>query len=190
MRERRLSYEKARLIARYAEEGSVEDWIERAQRLTYVELRRQIQGREEAQMCARGEFDAWVPRRVAGLLALACSAARKAAGRWMSDGECLGRIAAHFVEVWKPLLDERSTVQKRVLERDRGLCQVPGCSRPAVHAHHIQFRSAGGGDEPENLVSLCAVHHLRGVHMGYLRVRGRAPDRLRWELGVHPPRRG
>jgi hypothetical protein len=33
-------------------------------------------------------------------------------------------------------------------------------------------------------VSLCAVHHLRGVHMGRLRVSGTAPDRLRWELGV------
>ena len=184
MRERRLSYEKARLIARYAEEEAVEDWIERAQRLTCVELRRQIQDREEAQMCARGEFDAWVPRRVAGLIALAFSAARKAAGRWMSPGECLGRIAAHFVEVWKPLLAERSTLQKKILERDRGLCQVPGCSRAAAHAHHIEFRSAGGSDDPSNIVSLCAAHHLHGVHKGWIRVRGVAPDRLVWELGA------
>jgi hypothetical protein len=33
-------------------------------------------------------------------------------------------------------------------------------------------------------VSLCAVHHLRGVHMGRLRVSGTAPDRLRGELGA------
>ncbi len=38
--------------------------------------------------------------------------------------------------------------------------------------------------KPMNLVSLCATHHLRGVHMGRLRVSGTAPDRLHWELGV------
>jgi hypothetical protein len=44
----------------------------------------------------------------------------------------------------------------------------------------VQYRSHGGGDEPGNLVSLCAAHHLHAVHLGWLRVRGRAPDRLRW----------
>jgi len=33
-------------------------------------------------------------------------------------------------------------------------------------------------------VSLCAVHHLRGVHMGRLRVSGTAPDQLRWEVSA------
>ncbi|HEX8908020.1 MAG TPA: HNH endonuclease [Anaeromyxobacteraceae bacterium] len=66
--------------------------------------------------------------------------------------------------------------------RDRGYCQAPGCSRAAVHAHHLHFRSAGGSDDPANLTSLCAAHHLVGVHRGYLRVTGTAPDRLRWEV--------
>jgi hypothetical protein len=91
-------------------------------------------------------------------------------------------MAAHFVETWKPALTQANTVQRRVLERDRWSCQVPGCSRPAAHVHHIEFRSAGGSDDPSNLVSLCAAHHLRGVHMGRLRVGGKAPDGLRWEL--------
>jgi len=60
---------------------------------------------------------------------------------------------------------------------------VPGCSRAAAHAHHVRFRSAGGTDEAGNLVALCAAHHLHGVHAGYLRVRGRAPSSLVWELG-------
>jgi hypothetical protein len=55
-----------------------------------------------------------------------------------------------------------------------------------VHAHHIDYRSAGGKDELPNLTGLCAAHHLRGVHTGRIRVRGQAPDRLQWELG---PRR-
>jgi len=51
-----------------------------------------------------------------------------------------------------------------------------------VHTHHIIPRSGGGTDEPENLVALCAFHHLVGIHEGYIRVRGRAPDGLTWEL--------
>src|SRR5712691_3147299 len=80
MQERRLSYEKARLIARYADEESVEGWIERAERMPCIDLRRQLQGDEEAQMSARGEFEVWLPRRVGGLLALAFAAARRDAG--------------------------------------------------------------------------------------------------------------
>ncbi len=189
MQERRLSYEKARLIARYADEESVEEWIERAELMTCIDLRRQLQGSEEAQMSARGEFEVWLPRRVGGLLALAFAAARRDAGRWLSPGECLVRIAAHCIEVWKPALAERNTVQKRVLARDRWLCQVPACSRAAAQVHHIEYRSHGGSDDPSNLVSLCAGHHLHGVHNGSIRVSGKAPDQLRWELGVRSGRK-
>jgi HNH endonuclease len=183
MRQGRLSYEKARLIARYADEASLENWIKRAESTTCVALRRELQAKEEAQMCARGEFALFVPRRVRGLLGLAFRAACKAAGRPLSPGECLHRIAAHFVETWKPALAEKSTVQKKVLERDGGFCRVPACSRAAAHVHHIVYRSAGGSDDPANLVSLCAAHHLHGVHKGSIRVWGEAPDRLHWELG-------
>jgi hypothetical protein len=93
------------------------------------------------------------------------------------------RVAQHFIDTWKKELATRATPQKRVIDRDQGFCQVAGCSRPAVHAHHVLFRSRGGSDEPANLVSLCAPHHLHGVHRGFIRVYGRAPDGLTWELG-------
>jgi hypothetical protein len=35
---------------------------------------------------------------------------------------------------------------------------------------------------PSNRITLCAAHHLRGVHAGLIRIRGRAPDGLRFEL--------
>jgi len=70
----------------------------------------------------------------------------------------------------------------RVLERDGWRCTNPGCSRPAAHVHHIEFRSHGGSDEESNLTSVCAAHHLRGIHMGRLRVSGKAQDGLRWEV--------
>ena len=62
MSERRLSYEKARLIARHADEESIEEWIERAEGLTCIALRRALVGEQEAQMCARGEYQIWASR--------------------------------------------------------------------------------------------------------------------------------
>jgi hypothetical protein len=54
----------------------------------------------------------------------------------------------------------------------------------------VNFRARGGSDEDGNLVSLCACHHLRAIHGGYLGVRGTAPDRLVWEVGGRPFRAG
>ena len=54
---------------------------------------------------------------------------------------------------------------------------------PVLRRRRHQDRSHGGGDEDEDLAAICACHHLRGIHGGYVRVRGRAPDRLVWELG-------
>ncbi|MBW2523806.1 MAG: hypothetical protein JRI23_06505, partial [Deltaproteobacteria bacterium] len=68
--------------------------------------------------------------------------------------------------------------------RDSGRCTVPGCSRQAEHAHHIRYRSQGGGDEHENLTSECAGHHLAAEHQGFIQVSGRAPGQLTWKLGL------
>jgi HNH endonuclease len=70
-----------------------------------------------------------------------------------------------------------------VFARDGFRCTVPGCtSQRNLHAHHVLFRSAGGGDDLANLVTLCAAHHQRGVHAGLIRIAGRAPDCLVFEL--------
>jgi hypothetical protein len=197
LREGRLSYEKARLVARAAsDDAAAAGWIDRAAGLPCVALRREVEAQEEAapppapgdgagpQMCARPALDLRLPTRVAALLDDAFQAARAAAGRWLRPGECLDALARHFLETWDAALAQRGTLPRRVLARDRGFCQVPGCSRAASHAHHVLYRSLGGDDDPANLVSLCAAHHLHGVHLGWLRVRGRAPDGLTWELGV------
>ncbi|MDP6980176.1 MAG: HNH endonuclease [Myxococcota bacterium] len=65
----------------------------------------------------------------------------------------------------------------------------PGCTaQKNLHVHHIRFRSAGGGDEPENLTTLCAFHHLRGVRGGTVGVTGSPPDRLEFALGLRAGR--
>jgi hypothetical protein len=124
-----------------------------------------------------------VPVRVARLLAAALLAAAREAQTHLNLSECLERVATHFIDTWSALPADRSTPQRRALYRDGHRCQVPGCSRAAVHAHHVLYRSRGGSDAPENLVSLCAAHHLHGVHRGWVRVTGVAPGGLTWRLG-------
>jgi hypothetical protein len=184
LREKRISYEKARVIARHAEGEEVRGWVEQATTMTCVELRRAMQGKDEAQMCAQRTFAVWMPVSVAEVVKAAFRAARAAAKRWLSAGECLVALAEHFVETWKAQLRQANTLQRRIRARDRHFCQVPGCSRAAVHAHHIKPRSQGGSDDPSNLISLCAAHHLHGIHGGRMRVTGMAPDKLTWEFGL------
>ncbi len=183
MRDGRVSYEKARIVAGVAGEDTAGEWIERAASLTCIALRREAEAHELRQTCAEGCVSVRVPAAVAFLAEEAFAAARKAAGRWLSPDECLFALADHFVRTWEVLLERRTTPERRAIERDLGYCQVPGCSRAAVHAHHVVFRSRGGSDDASNLVALCAAHHLHGVHAGWVRVHGTAPHGLVWELG-------
>ena len=144
MCQRRISYEKARLIARYADKASVDVWIDCATRMTCIGLRRSLEGAKEAQMCARRMLGMPMPLRVLELAEVALRAARREAGRWIPPGECLRMIAEHFCAVWEPILEGKSTVQKEVLERDRGLCQVPGCSRIAAPTTSSSARRGAG----------------------------------------------
>ncbi len=68
-------------------------------------------------------------------------------------------------------------------ERDEAVCHQ---WVRIVEAHHMRYRSAGGSDDLDNQISLCAAHHLHGVHMGWIKVDRVGPDRIRWQLGVRP----
>lgn len=47
-----------------------------------------------------------------------------------------------------------------VKERDNNRCQFPGCYKNhGTNIHHIIFKSNGGKNEIENLVTLCLHHH-------------------------------
>ncbi len=72
-----------------------------------------------------------------------------------------------------------------ILERDRYLCQAPGCSRRRnLQIHHIRFRSRGGADSMDNKITLCFVHHQILLHeMKSVSVAGTAPGKLTWTLG-------
>jgi hypothetical protein len=105
-----------------------------------------------------------------------------------SESDGFGAILEHAIEAWGGT-DPRVRAEWRVFERDGWRCTAPGCSsRRNLHDHHIRFRSAGGADALSNRTTLCAWHHLRGVHAGIVRCVGEAPERLEFELGVR--RRG
>ena len=150
--------------------------------MTCVALRRAVEGERERHMRARRTLALPLPRRVAVLLAAAIATVEERVGHPVRTGTCLAILAIHFVEHWKGLLKRSATRSQQVRERDLGWCQVPGCSHRATDAHHVLFRSRGGGDELENLAALCGFHHLRCVHGGHLTVTGQAPDGLTWLL--------
>ena len=102
----------------------------------------------------------------------------------VAPGTALEAMFDHCIATWRAR-PGRLPPEHRVFERDGWRCTVPGCSSYRnLHDHHIRFRSAGGSDDEANRTTLCAWHHLRGVHAGRVRLTGRAPEGLRFELGV------
>ncbi|HEX5554708.1 MAG TPA: HNH endonuclease, partial [Chitinophagaceae bacterium] len=61
-----------------------------------------------------------------------------------------------------------ANVKQYVLYRDQHHCQAGrgGCSKK-LQVHHIIFRSEGGSDAPDNLITLCDKHH-EALHDGKL----------------------
>ena len=71
-------------------------------------------------------------------------------------------------------------IRRLVLRRDGGRCRVPGCRQGTfVDVHHLDPRADGGGNEPENLLTLCSAHH-RANHRGALLIEGRPTTGLRF----------
>jgi hypothetical protein len=152
---------------------------------------------EERQMCAHDvDVEAtqrleWrVPREVAALFCAVRETLRSRLRgentRLPSDGEVFDAMLDGALMAWT-LRDPRARRADPVIERDGYRCVVPGCtSRRNLHDHHLRFRSAGGSDDPGNRVALCAFHHQRCLHVGFLRIRGQAPDGLVFDLGVRP----
>jgi hypothetical protein len=76
-------------------------------------------------------------------------------------------------------------IRNRILARDGYRCQVPGCScRRFLEVHHIIYRSHGGSNDGDNLITLCGFHHRQCLHNGYIIIKGEAPGALTVILGV------
>src|SRR5688572_21272485 len=77
----------------------------------------------------------------------------------------------------------REVAYGHIYVRDRYRCSSPVCNRRDVTPHHLQFRSAGGSDDDDNVAAVCTWCHLFGVHGGRIRAEGTA-ERIHWELGA------
>ena len=89
----------------------------------------------------------------------------------------------HALRTWLGM--EQTSHHYRIYQRDGWRCAVPGCTaRRGLHAHHVRFRSHRGGGQAWNLLTLCVAHHQYLVHAGLIRITGRAPNQLVFEMGV------
>ena len=87
-------------------------------------------------------------------------------------------------EEWEKQDPARRPKWKKIFERARHRCRVPGCTRLVdLNGHHAEYRSVGGPDTPENIECLCAPHH-RMLHDGLLRLKGTGPGHWIWQLGL------
>lgn len=68
-----------------------------------------------------------------------------------------GFMARRRVQKRRAKLESYRRACAEVDARDRGVCQW--CYRPGDHHHHIVFRSRGGPDSPDNLITLCVTCH-------------------------------
>ena len=74
-------------------------------------------------------------------------------------------------------------IRREVFRRDRGRCIVPGCRNATyVDLHHLDLRSEGGSNDPDNLVVLCGAHH-GALHRGRLRIDGKVSTGLQLRHG-------
>jgi len=91
-------------------------------------------------------------------------------------------LVAAFWNTWLVEDPDDKVAYQHIYQRDRYRCTSPVCSRTDVTPHHLTFRSRGGGEEDENLSSVCVVCHLDLVHGG--RITAEPPaSRVRWTIG-------
>jgi hypothetical protein len=98
-------------------------------------------------------------------------------------------LCENFGRIWLPALRRERLTESGaepeyfgVYRRDVFRCSSPVCTRRDITPHHLVFRSHGGGDDDENVASLCVWCHLHGIHEG--RIAAEPPaSRIRWRIG-------
>jgi len=85
----------------------------RRQERKRLERERNTKKHRSAQMCAGDELDFLVALRVAALFGRALRVASEEAGRPLSPGEGLVRMARHFVDTWGPKMAQLPGARRR-----------------------------------------------------------------------------
>ncbi|HEY8279882.1 MAG TPA: HNH endonuclease [Bdellovibrionota bacterium] len=173
-----LPISKAKKIVTILTRSNGAEWIAKARENSYQKLEREIvkvlpqakvsekvkpisESRSKVELSLKEE-DIAVLRRAQDLLS-----SKK--GGAASLEEVLAAALREFVgrhdPVQKAARSRKNLTKHEVHKRDGGSCQARDgegriCEqRRWLQLHHIKPRSEGGGDKPENLITLCAFHH-------------------------------
>ena len=76
-----------------------------------------------------------------------------------------------------------SSRRKAVLHRDNYTCQCCGKKNCRLEVHHIKFRSNGGSDDENNMITLCEECH-KGIHNGVI-VLDKKPKKMNLKHATH-----
>ncbi len=202
LRTARLTPKQAALVAAAASPFEQQALVEHAQQVTLRRLEDDLAAAELLRPRTHVTFSA--PREAANVFLLALeAAARHLAACPGGGGEgrkarapgppaattapeaALGWILDHAISTWTH--EGEQFRDSADFTRDGFRCTAPGCTqRRNLQSHHVVFRSAGGPDVPWNRTTLCAFHHLRGIHAGVVSCRGKAPGELVFALGLRP----
>lgn len=75
-------------------------------------------------------------------------------------------------------------VKTYILNRDEYRCQKCKTKKGKLHVHHIVFRSNGGTDTPDNLITLCEECHTK-LHNGEFIIKGlKSKTKHATEIGI------
>jgi hypothetical protein len=197
-----LSWVRAQALLPVAREDTIAAWLARAREVTVRRLDDEIEWAlitgeavppplgasldiPERQMRARPDWELEDTDVAFSAPASVVALFRSAVLAFMTPGDAVStgfeRLLHHARTTWQALPRHRDPV----FARDGWRCAVPACTaRRNLHDHHLLFRSRGGGNARENRITICAAHHLHGIHAGRIRAWGEAPHAVTWELGV------
>ena len=78
---------------------------------------------------------------------------------------------------------EYGSRKEAVLNRDNYTCQLCGKKHVRLEVHHIIFRSNGGTDDENNLITLCEACH-KGIHDGII-ILDKKPKKMNLKHATH-----
>lgn len=180
VRQCRVTVAKARRICPVINPGNADEWIEKAEKLTHRELEHEVakvrpesgkpdKSRYVGENTVELTFE--VSEEVAEKLELAQDLVSQKMQAPATYAETLNAALEVFLEQALPQQEEElgtvpsSRMKKYILIRDQHRCTFTATdgrrcdSRRWLDVHHKVPRSEGGGDEPENLITLCRAHH-------------------------------
>ncbi len=175
-----LSISKARRIVKVITPATQEEWIAKASQLSQVQIDREVAAVNPSAVRERVKPISSDRHEIRLSISDNCKAKLdrvRALSKAVSLEETLEILLNVYLDKKDPVKKAERTLSRKVRPpttqrtmpaavrsavhlRDRGKCQVAGCSNQHyVELHHRKPRAEGGLHTVENLVTLCSAHH-------------------------------